>query len=63
MPAPIWDTFCGVSNGLWIGTAAAYNPYTGDYEGDRSGRGLQCAGWEGSTGLAAPGALRGKDVP
>lgn len=29
MPAPLWGTFCGVSNGLWVGTSAAYNPYTG----------------------------------
>ena len=29
MPAPLWGTFCGVSNGMWIGTFAAYNPYTG----------------------------------
>ena len=29
MPAPLWPTFCGVSNGLWVGTAAAYSPYSG----------------------------------
>ncbi|GAB4813209.1 hypothetical protein N2152v2_000255 [Parachlorella kessleri] len=32
MPAPLWSTFCGTSNGLWVGTTAAYNPYTGDAE-------------------------------
>lgn len=31
MPAPVWGTFCGVSNGLWVGTAAAYNPSTGEH--------------------------------
>ena len=29
MPAPLWGTFCGVTNGLWCGITAAYSPFTG----------------------------------
>jgi len=32
MPAPLWSTFNGVSNGMWCGKVGAYNPQTGKLE-------------------------------
>lgn len=32
MPSPLWSTFCGLSNGLWVGTVGAYNPWSGKPE-------------------------------
>lgn len=32
MPAPLWSTFNGVTNGMWCGKVGAYNPQTGKLE-------------------------------
>lgn len=32
VPPPIWGTWCGTIQGLWVGTTGAYNPTTGKAE-------------------------------
>lgn len=31
-PAPFWSTFCGCTNGVWVGQISAFSPATGEAE-------------------------------